>query len=251
MICDFFCLRLCKKQSRIQTHSKTLKIFPQSHRIEKEAEPGTMDSFQTSSQPSVSPLPLALAALFGASVMAISAFYLHKRSVDQVLDRLINLRQKRHSSSPGQHQGNTDDGEERDGYSSRCNEYVKGRNEWYILRMRNGLANNKSVDDMLVNHGSEGEEADEDGWMALRRVSSSMPNVTISNEWAADAGNKAESSSLDHDLNIMSSNLPPLRTQQTSGRFSSPLSLFIFFTCFRMTLFGLLNFKLLFLGLLV
>lgn len=158
--------------------------------------------------------------------MAISAFYLHKRSVDQVLDRLINLRLKRPSSSPGQHQGNTDDGEERDGYSSRCNEYVNGRNEWYISRMRNELAN-KSVDDMLVNHDSEGEEAEEDGWMALRRVSSSMPNVTISNEWVADASNKAALSSLDHDLNIMSSNLPPLRTQQTSGRFSSSLP-FIF-----------------------
>lgn len=185
-----------------------------------------MDSLPTSSQPSASPLPLALAALFGASVMAISAFYLHKRSVDQVLDRLINLRLKRPSSSPGQHQGNTDDGEERDGYSSRCNEYVNGRNEWYISRMRNELAN-KSVDDMLVNHDSEGEEAEEDGWMALRRVSSSMPNVTISNEWVADASNKAALSSLDHDLNIMSSNLPPLRTQQTSGRFSSSLP-FIF-----------------------
>lgn len=46
---------------------------------------------------SASPIQLALATLFGASVMAISAFYIHKRSVDQVLDRLIKLRRK---SSP-------------------------------------------------------------------------------------------------------------------------------------------------------
>lgn len=146
--------------------------------------------------------------------MAISAFYLHKRSVDQVLDRLIKLRVKR-PVSPGQHQGTTDDEEERDGCSSRCNEYVKGRNEWYILRMGNELA--KSVDDILVNHDSGGEAAEEDGWMTLGRVSSSMPNVTISHEWADDDGNKAESSSLDHDLNIISSNLPPLRTQHISA----------------------------------
>lgn len=44
----------------------------------------------------VSSAQLAVAALFGASVMAISAFYIHKRSVDQVLDRLINIRRRHH-----------------------------------------------------------------------------------------------------------------------------------------------------------
>ncbi|XP_076939343.1 putative AMP deaminase [Bidens hawaiensis] len=49
-----------------------------------------MDSSSSSS--SISAIHFALATLFGASVMAISAFYIHKRSVDQVIDRLINLR---------------------------------------------------------------------------------------------------------------------------------------------------------------
>ncbi|OVA12017.1 Adenosine/AMP deaminase domain [Macleaya cordata] len=44
-----------------------------------------------SSCPSASSLQLAMAAFVGASLMAISAFYIHKRSVDQILERLIEL----------------------------------------------------------------------------------------------------------------------------------------------------------------
>ncbi|KAI3905779.1 hypothetical protein MKW92_028605 [Papaver armeniacum] len=37
-------------------------------------------------------LQLAMAAFVGASLMAVSAFYIHKRSVDQILQRLIEIR---------------------------------------------------------------------------------------------------------------------------------------------------------------
>ncbi|THG04194.1 hypothetical protein TEA_010095 [Camellia sinensis var. sinensis] len=56
-------------------------------------------SSSSSSQAASSSMHLALAALFGASVMAISAFYIHKRTVDQVLDRLIKLRRRCPSSA--------------------------------------------------------------------------------------------------------------------------------------------------------
>ncbi|XP_071705271.1 AMP deaminase-like [Rutidosis leptorrhynchoides] len=47
--------------------------------------------------PSSSPISsfhFALATLFGASVMAVSCFYIHSRCVDQVIDRLISLRRR-------------------------------------------------------------------------------------------------------------------------------------------------------------
>jgi AMP deaminase len=50
-------------------------------------------SSMDSSSPTSS-LHLAMAALVGASLIAISAFYIHKRSVDQVLQRLIEIRRK-------------------------------------------------------------------------------------------------------------------------------------------------------------
>ncbi|GLT64239.1 hypothetical protein SLA2020_367450 [Shorea laevis] len=56
-----------------------------------------MDSSSSScsfSSSTSSSLHLAMAALVGASLMAISAFYIHKRSVDQVLQRLIDIRRK-------------------------------------------------------------------------------------------------------------------------------------------------------------
>ncbi|KAM1352697.1 hypothetical protein ACFX14_032319 [Malus domestica] len=50
-----------------------------------------MDSSSASSAPSASSVHLAMAAFIGASLMAISAFYIHKCSVDQVLERLIEF----------------------------------------------------------------------------------------------------------------------------------------------------------------
>lgn len=46
-------------------------------------------------EPSSSMVHLAMAAFFGASLMAISALFIHKRSVDQILERLIEVRRRK------------------------------------------------------------------------------------------------------------------------------------------------------------
>uniref|UniRef100_A0A803MB09 Transmembrane protein n=1 Tax=Chenopodium quinoa TaxID=63459 RepID=A0A803MB09_CHEQI len=46
-------------------------------------------------EPSPSMVHLAMAAFFGASLMAISALFIHKRSVDQILERLIEVRRRK------------------------------------------------------------------------------------------------------------------------------------------------------------
>ncbi|XP_021747706.1 AMP deaminase-like isoform X2 [Chenopodium quinoa] len=46
-------------------------------------------------EPSPSMVHLAMAAFFGASLMAISALFIHKRSVDQFLERLIEVRRRK------------------------------------------------------------------------------------------------------------------------------------------------------------
>lgn len=70
-----------------------------------------------------SSLHLAVAALIGASLMAVSAFYIHKRSVDQVLQRLIEIRRTPSRSSGDQEQeddqdDDDDSGDYRRGYGS-------------------------------------------------------------------------------------------------------------------------------------
>lgn len=113
--------------------------------------------------------------------MAISAFYIHKRSVDQVLDRLIKLRRK---SSPSAADEKTsfvsDDDSER----------------FY--------AHDREID------------ADE-STMNWHRVSSSMPDVLLPNEWLNKDSHQALSTSLDNQLNLIASGLPPLRTDQRDG----------------------------------
>ncbi|GAB2220545.1 hypothetical protein Drorol1_Dr00008205 [Drosera rotundifolia] len=45
--------------------------------------------------PPISAIHLAAAAFFGASLMAVASFFIHKRSVDRILDRLIELRARK------------------------------------------------------------------------------------------------------------------------------------------------------------
>ncbi|XP_071927073.1 probable AMP deaminase isoform X3 [Coffea arabica] len=157
-----------------------------------------------------SPVQLALAALLGASVMAISAFYIHKRSVDQVLDRLIKLRRKHLPSSTLRNHYNchiVSDADEEDAdysaaaYSEEC--INRGR--------RDKLSTSFDNIDGIIGDGVEEEEKARVG---LYRVWSSMPNVRTSNEWIDEEEKKALSNLLDHNLDIISSDLPPLRTQQ-------------------------------------
>ncbi|WOH13542.1 hypothetical protein DCAR_0833052 [Daucus carota subsp. sativus] len=128
---------------------------------------------------SSTPLHLALATLFGASVMAISAFYIHKRSVDQVLHRLTKLRRNSPRLDPVAH------------------------NE------------NSVVSDLEVDTLPEYTGMDESGgeWY---RVSSSVPNVGLPNEWM-DRDSVAVSNSMEDQLNLIPSGLPPLRTDQNDG----------------------------------
>ncbi|KAK4479751.1 hypothetical protein RD792_015283 [Penstemon davidsonii] len=133
----------------------------------------------------VSPVQLAVAALFGASVMAISAFYIHKRSVDQVLDRLLNLR--RHP---------LDDDELE---FSDFNENAESSKNVSIWRRKNKLLN--EADDTNYDFG----------------VSTSVSNVSVAkSEEAGVATRSGISNSLDNN-DLIPSDLPPLRTNQRVG----------------------------------
>ncbi|KAG5522369.1 hypothetical protein RHGRI_034524 [Rhododendron griersonianum] len=147
-----------------------------------------MDSSSSSSSPSSYSINLALAALFGASVMAISAFFIHKRSVDQVLDRLLKLRSATRRHPPS--------------FSSSA------------------AAEDPSLasedDEEIEIAGDEEEIASDDDVLSRYRVSSSMPNVGLSNHWFDDRptefGNRAAASVSWDKLNLIPSGLPPLHT---------------------------------------
>ncbi|XP_058194280.1 probable AMP deaminase isoform X1 [Rhododendron vialii] len=156
-----------------------------------------MDSSSSSSSPSSSSLNLALAALFGASVMAISAFFIHKRSVDQVLDRLLKLRTATQRHPPS--------------FSSSA------------AAEDPSLA---SEDDEEIEIAVDEEEIEEvatdDDVLSRYRVSSSMPNVALSNHWFDDRptefGNRAAASASWDKLNLIPSGLPPLHTARKDGQ---------------------------------
>ncbi|KAG8366285.1 hypothetical protein BUALT_Bualt17G0060500 [Buddleja alternifolia] len=147
------------------------------------------------------PLQLAVAALFGASVMTISAFYIHKRSVDQALDRLLNLRRRHH------HHHLSDD-EEIELSDHNENAAIDSRNV-VIWRSESKVLNSFDDDDDEDSYGAEVRDY---------RVSSSMPNVSVpksewSSEKAAMAARSAMSNSLDK-IDLIYSDLPPLRTER-------------------------------------
>ncbi|XP_052172872.1 probable AMP deaminase isoform X2 [Diospyros lotus] len=146
----------------------------------------------SSPSPTASFASLALAALFGASVTAISAFYIHKRTVDQVLDRLINLRQRYlHSAAAS---ASADD--------HSLHSHDDGGGGGYLES--NGEID---IDWSKLRYGHANENV-----LSAYRVSSSSPNVGLPNEWVdAAGGNRAPSASCD-DLNLISSDLPPIHT---------------------------------------
>ncbi|KAI4328370.1 hypothetical protein L6164_020728 [Bauhinia variegata] len=148
-------------------------------------------------------LHLAMAALVGASLMALSAFYIHKRSVDQVLHRLIEIRREPSRGSGGrdelkgeeeQYDDEDDDDDDLRGLSS----YGDAR----IL--------SKSVDENLLRS---------------YRISSSLPNVASRTGWfdedpkfdqSVGYAAQGRSSSLEN-LQFVPSGLPPLRTDRRDG----------------------------------
>ncbi|KAH6756362.1 AMP deaminase [Perilla frutescens var. hirtella] len=150
----------------------------------------------------VSSAQLAVAALFGASVMAISAFYIHKRSVDQVLDRLLNIRRRRHHLLP------SDD--EHCEYSD-FDEASETDRSVIVWRSKNKLLSSSEY------HDKDGESD------AVRDcgVSSSMPNSSaLKNDRGGDEAGIAVNSILSYSLSkidSISSDLPPVRTDQRNG----------------------------------
>ncbi|XP_030480378.2 AMP deaminase [Cannabis sativa] len=165
-------------------------------------------------EPSCSPsaassLHIAMAALVGASIMAISAFFIHRRSVDQVLDRLTELRREG-GKRIVKERFDDEEGEE-EGAEEFENEAEFGADGEMGFDRRNSM---KSVDEKLLRH---------------HRMSSSLPNVALGNyDWVEDnskldfAGNfraQGFSSSLDK-LNHIPLGLPPLRTDQRHGDLS-------------------------------
>ncbi|KAL6983553.1 AMP deaminase [Sarracenia purpurea var. burkii] len=169
-----------------------------------------MDSSSSPSSHAVSSMHLALAALFGASVMAISAFYLHKRSVDQVLDRLIKLRRQYPSSSPAD--ADIDAGDRLFISEDDGGEALDGGGGYF------GTDGGIEIDRDKRRHGSA--RLLDDNGLSCYRVSSSMPNVGLSNEWLDDDVNghqpmrfgiRASLNSLDK-LNLIPFGLPPLDT---------------------------------------
>lgn len=158
---------------------------------------------------SASSLQLAMAALVGASLMAISAFYFHKRSVDQVLNRLIEIRRNRPLNAVNNHGDEEEDEEAEeeivgDGGSGSDEEMVINRKMW-------SRDLSKSLDENPLR-----------GY----RISSSLPNVAPGNDLLDEnhkfdqpMGLRAKSyaaPSLDK-LNLIPSGLPPLRMDQRDG----------------------------------
>lgn len=123
--------------------------------------------------------------------MAISAFYIHKRSVDQVLHRLNKLRRK----------------------SSRFET---------IAYKDNSVGSDEDV--FRFKKYNKGVEVDESS-LEWCRVSSSVPNVGLPNEWLSQdsvqtVSNSMENSmlnSMDDQLDLIPPGLPPLRTDHTDG----------------------------------
>lgn len=181
-----------------------------------------MDSSSSSSSAPASKAHLALAAFFGASVMAISAFYLHRRSLDQALDRIIKLlrHQRPLSSAASALESGTDDEAEADD--------VHDRNIWSHQSLPKTVAQNEDDSDEKV--------------LRKYRVSSSMPNARLANDWMDEdakldrpsqyGGDKAFSAEL-MELSTVPSGLPPLRTDNRDGRYQYFISRIIFHWCFE------------------
>lgn len=152
-----------------------------------------------------SSLQLAMAALVGASLMAISAFYIHKRSVDQILNRLIELRECRlNTREPSE----TEEDEE------------KEKEE----QDEDGVDSDREIERRMWKQNVSSSLNDHRPY--YYRVSSSMPNVMLANDWMNDESRFDQpvpitpASSLDK-LNMIPSGLSRLQTTPRDGTISS------------------------------
>ncbi|KAF9673500.1 hypothetical protein SADUNF_Sadunf10G0030700 [Salix dunnii] len=154
-----------------------------------------MDS---SPSPSSSSLQLAMAALVGASLMAISAFFIHKRSVDQVLDRLITIRRNSHLKEKEKETVIVDD-------NNHDEDEEHGSDGELILIDRKTCVSRSWGDDTAI--------------PSHRRMSSSMPNAVLSNDWFDEESMRFGPGfhREDNNLNVIPSGLPPLHTVPRQG----------------------------------
>lgn len=142
--------------------------------------------------------------------MAISAFYIHRRTVDHVLHRILEIRRappvsNTEEASSDEEENYDDDLSELDGEEM------------------------ETVTDSRNYHGALSRSVDENSMNLLRnyRVSSSMPDVVSATEWFRDHPTNRSSS---HDnLNSVPIGLPSLRMSSKHGENLKNLSIFIFF----------------------
>ncbi|MBA0607303.1 hypothetical protein Godav_019631, partial [Gossypium davidsonii] len=160
---------------------------------------------------SSTPIPslhLAMAALLGASLMAVSAFYIHKRSVDHVIDRLIEIRRECVPQARRPRSRLVSDEDEED--------------EEVDYEQDNKRLEIEEVDQCLDHKSSASKSFDEKMEVSRSsRISSSMPNVALRNEWFEEDAKfdqavrervqSCSASSLEK-LNFIPSGLPPLQT---------------------------------------
>ncbi|KAM7252019.1 hypothetical protein ACFE04_023902 [Oxalis oulophora] len=157
-------------------------------------------------------LHLAMAALLGATFMAISAFYIHKRSVDNVLDRLIEVR--RHVSKRRRNYKSTEEDEvdddvaieevESDGFDEEEDdddvEDGGDRRRMMIIGRNSSVDGNDGSSTMMM-------------MMPRFRASCSLPNVMLANQWFEEddetVRNRAESQR--DQLDSVPSSLPLLQ----------------------------------------
>lgn len=155
-------------------------------------------------------LHLAMAAFLGASLMAVSAFYIHKRTVDQVLQRIIEIRRSpaRSSDEPEQ------DDEERHNNDGGAGGGGDRRERHRSDAGGTDIERNKDSARILSR-----SPVDENA-LRSRRISGSLPNVASSSrsDWF-DEQSEARASSADN-LKFALPRLPPLRMDRREGMYS-------------------------------
>ena len=161
---------------------------------------------------SASPLQMAMAALVGASLMAISAFYVHKCSVDQVLNRLIDMRRR------GPAKVDDHDGGERGDCSDSETEVETDRKMWGRIPSRSlGMAAQCSS-----------------------RTSFSLPNAVLDSSWFNEDTDFDPPKPYIQDfsachfdkLNSIPPGLPSLQTASKDGKYFACFYMQIWRHCF-------------------
>ncbi|KAJ7943540.1 AMP deaminase-like [Quillaja saponaria] len=161
-------------------------------------------------------LHLAMAALVGASLMAISAFYIHKRSVDQVLQRMLEIRGKPYRNSCNRLDDDEDEDEDEEEDEEEEREDDRDGHG-------GGFGSDGEISVDRKAYGSSFPRSLDEKVLQSYRISSSLPNVAWRNDW------------LDHDpsqsvgyrpqgyassmvkINSIPLGLPPLQVDRGKG----------------------------------